>query len=166
MRSCGRLGAATSTDRATMCIHVSVPVKAVTHAHVSPGLVNWIRFCPPPERGLDCTSSQALDSVDPTCACRGFGGATAFKSVRSAAEIAVRSATPKPHLIAIDAQALALVAPAEMMAAMQSPAEAALTGTPQDADRPATLAAAEILSGLLASGAPYAGTSAFGCQRL
>ena len=55
-------------------------------------------------------------------------------------------------------QALALAAPAETMAALRPAAEAALTGKPQDADRPATLAAAEILSGLLASGAPFAGT--------
>lgn len=54
------------------------------------------------------------------------------------------------------AQALALAAPAEAMAAFRPWVERALS-CPQDADRPATFTAAETLSGLLAAGAPFAG---------
>lgn len=53
-------------------------------------------------------------------------------------------------------QALALAAPAEALAAFRPWVDQALS-RPQDVDRPATLAAMEALSGLLAAGAPFAG---------
>lgn len=61
-------------------------------------------------------------------------------------------------------QALALAAPAEALAAFRPWVEQALS-RPQDVDRPATLAAMEALSGLLAAGAPFAGAASRGMAR-
>jgi hypothetical protein len=55
-------------------------------------------------------------------------------------------------------QALALAAPAEALAAFRPWVDQALS-RPQDVDRPATLAAMEAVSGLLAAGAPFAGAA-------
>jgi hypothetical protein len=55
-------------------------------------------------------------------------------------------------------QALALAAPAAALAAFRPWVDQALS-RPQDVDRPATLAAVEALSGLLAAGAPFAGAA-------
>jgi hypothetical protein len=62
------------------------------------------------------------------------------------------------------AQALAEVAPAETLGQLRAPLEEALAeGTPQDADRARTCAAAEALSALLACPATYVGTGAGFC---
>jgi hypothetical protein len=58
------------------------------------------------------------------------------------------------------AQSLAEAAPAEALAALREPLEAALAAGPQDEDRPRACAAAEVLSGLLASGVLFRDTGA------
>lgn len=59
------------------------------------------------------------------------------------------------------AQSLAETAPAEALAAFRAPLEAALAAGPQDEDRPRACAAAEVFSGLLASGALVLDTGAY-----
>ena len=62
---------------------------------------------------------------------------------------------PTNDLWACTVQVLAAAEPAAALAAFREPLQAALAG-PQDADRPRTYAAAEVLAGLLASGALFA----------
>ena len=57
--------------------------------------------------------------------------------------------------LALCAQVLATTEPEAAVAAFREPLEAALAGA-QDADRPHSYAAAEVLAGLLASGALFA----------
>ena len=61
----------------------------------------------------------------------------------------------RAHRSLYAAQVLATAEPAAAVAAFRESLEAALAG-PQDADRPRTYAAAEVLAGLLASGALFA----------
>ncbi len=61
-------------------------------------------------------------------------------------------------------QSLAEAAPTEALAALRAPLEAALAAGPQDEDRPRACAAAEVVSGLLASGALFLDTGALSSQ--
>lgn len=56
-------------------------------------------------------------------------------------------------------QGLAASAPEQAIPALRGPLTDALQGVQQDQDRPRTFAAAEVLSGLLASSNSYAGKS-------